>query len=130
MVDLPGYGYAKVPAAVKAAWQQTLNRYLEVREPLKALILIIDIRHLLKPFDQQMISWAIASNLPIHVILTKADKLSTNQAKQALFSFEKQIPSGALVTAQIFSALKKQGVDEARKIISAFLCQNLDDKTE
>ncbi|MAZ40250.1 MAG: YihA family ribosome biogenesis GTP-binding protein [Legionellales bacterium] len=130
LVDLPGYGYAKVPAAVKAAWQQTLNRYLEVREPLKALILIIDIRHLLKPFDQQMISWAIASNLPIHVILTKADKLSTNQAKQALFSFEKQIPSGALVTAQIFSALKKQGVDEARKIISAFLCQNLDDKTE
>ena len=121
LVDLPGYGYAKVPEAVKREWQHTLGQYLEQREVLKGLILIIDIRHPMKDYDQQMLEWAIAYNLPTHVLLTKADKLSTNQARQTLFAFLKQIPEGAQVTAQTFSSLKKQGVEEARAKIVGFL---------
>jgi len=121
IVDLPGYGYAKVPEAVKRDWQHTLGLYLEKREQLKGLILIIDIRHPMKEYDQQMLEWAIAYDLPTHVILTKADKLSANQARQTLFAFQKQIPEGANVTVQTFSSLKKQGVEEARAKIAALL---------
>lgn len=121
LVDLPGYGYAKVPLSVKLEWQATLGQYLELRDVLKGLILIIDIRHPIKEYDQQMLEWAIAYNLPTHVLLTKADKLSNNQARQTLFTFMKHIPEGAQVTAQIFSSLKKQGVEEARAKIEALL---------
>jgi len=121
LVDLPGYGYAKVPEATKEAWQRTLAHYLETREQLKGLVLIVDIRHPLKNYDQQMLNWATVSQLPVHVILTKADKLSPNQAKQALFTFKKQIPQDAIATAQTFSAPKKQGVDEARNMIIQLL---------
>lgn len=121
LVDLPGYGYAKVPLSVKLEWQATLGQYLELRDVLKGLILIIDIRHPIKEYDQQMLEWAIAYNLPTHVLLTKADKLSNNQARQTLFAFMKHIPEGAQVTAQIFSSLKKQGVEEARAKIEALL---------
>jgi GTP-binding protein len=121
LVDLPGYGYAKVSLSIKEAWQETLGQYLEQRAPLKGLILIIDIRHPMKDMDQQMLNFAIEANLPTHVLLTKSDKLSHNQAKLTLLNFLKSLPPEAKVTAQTFSSLKKEGVDEARQKIIALL---------
>ncbi len=114
LVDLPGYGYAKVSEKTKLAWQKHLAEYLEVRKSLKGLILLMDIRHPLKELDEMMISWCIERTLPVHILLTKADKLSKSQASQALSFVKKNydlwIDHG--VTVQTFSSLKKQGLDE------------------
>ena len=76
LVDLPGYGYAKVPAAMKAHWQTTINRYLQTRRALSGLLLVMDIRHPMKPGDRQIIAWSQSAHLPIHILLNKADKCS------------------------------------------------------
>jgi GTP-binding protein len=115
LVDLPGYGYAKVPAEIQAHWEKTLSEYIETRQELCGIVLIMDIRHPLKPFDQQMISWVTSVNLPIHILLTKADKLKRGAAINTLLQVQKTLASyGELVTVQLFSALTPQGVDEAR----------------
>ncbi len=113
LVDLPGYGYAKVALQVKLEWQKHLAHYLEVRESLKGLILLMDIRHPLKDLDQMMIDWALNRELPVHVLLTKADKLSRSEAKNCVLKVRKHYELAAhLITVQSFSSSKKEGVEE------------------
>lgn len=123
LVDLPGYGYAKVPQKVKRDWQENLANYLEQRHSLRGLILLMDIRHPLKELDQMMVEWSLQRQLPVHILLTKADKLSRGQAQSVALQVEKfyQKYSGS-VSVQIFSSLNKQGLD----LLIALLNQWLD----
>ena len=121
MVDLPGYGYAKVPAEMRAHWQMTLSNYLSHRNTLFGLVLVMDCRHPLTPLDRQMLDWFSPSNKPIHVLLTKSDKLSRNAASQTLQTVKKELQSTwGNCTIQLFSSLKKQGVEEAETIINGW----------
>ena len=110
LVDLPGYGYAKVPQSVKQFWQQHLDSYLRDRRSLVGLILLVDSRHPPKPFDIAMVEWASTADLQLHVLLTKADKLSKNKGQQALFEFRKSM-SGSF-SSQLFSATNGLGLPE------------------
>lgn len=119
LVDLPGYGYAKVPLQVKHDWQKNLAHYLDVRQSLRGLILLMDIRHPLKDLDQMMITWAIDRQLPVHLLLTKADKLSRGQAQSTVLQVRKSYDLlSDLLTVQSFSSLKKQGVDELIDVLN------------
>lgn len=119
LVDLPGYGFAQVPEEIKQRWQQTLGQYLQERECLKGLMLFMDIRHPLKDLDIQMLEWAIFSQLQIHILLTKADKLSRGAGATTLKQVQQALQKyGNTVSVQLFSALKQTGVDEARKKLS------------
>ena len=123
LIDLPGYGYAKAPPAMRAHWQRALPLYLETRKSLRGMVLIMDIRHPLGPLDDQMLQWCAAAELPVHILLSKADKLSRGAAANTLQSVRPKaakICSGA--TAQLFSALKRVGVDEAREQLDRWLC--------
>ena len=110
LVDLPGYGYAKVPQALQTQWQQQLTEYLENRVSLRGLILLMDCRHPLTEFDRQMLRWCAAAELPVHVLLTKADKLKRGPAQAALLGVRRELPPGS--TAQVFSARTGQGLDD------------------
>ena len=111
LVDLPGYGYAKVPMSIKDHWQRHLDNYLRSRECLRGMVLLVDIRHPFKPFDEMMIDWCAESGLALHVLLTKADKLKRGAQQNAVLAAKRQLAdSGA--TVQAFSATKKTGVDE------------------
>ncbi len=112
LVDLPGYGYAKVPEAMKNEWQRHLNHYLTHRESLVGLVLLMDIRHPMKAFDQMILQWSIDSQLPLHVLLTKSDKLKQGAARQVLNKYRNEFRDFPLLTIQLFSALRKTGVDE------------------
>lgn len=113
LVDLPGYGYAKVPLAIKHRWQKYINEYLQKRDCLKGLILIMDIRHPLKEYDQQCLDWAYHSELPTHILLTKADKLSRGAAINTLNEVRKALEHLPGITVQLFSSLNKAGLEEA-----------------
>ncbi|RAP37606.1 YihA family ribosome biogenesis GTP-binding protein [Legionella quinlivanii] len=116
LVDLPGYGFAKVDLKTKQDWQKNLAHYLEVRQCLKGLILLMDCRHPLKELDQMMINWSLDRELPVHILLTKSDKISKSEARNTLLKVKKQydlMPD--LITAQTFSSLKKEGVEELIK---------------
>jgi GTP-binding protein len=114
LVDLPGYGYAKVPEKMKIRWQQTLGKYLETRQALKGLMLMMDIRHPLKEFDLQMIKWANNAHLPVHILLTKADKFKHGAAMANLHSVEAKLRKLNLnAGVQLFSSLKKTGKEQA-----------------
>lgn len=122
IVDLPGYGYAQVPEAMKLKWQKELENYLVHRESLVGLVLLTDIRHPLKYFDEQMLHWAKDGNLPVHVLLTKADKLKRGAAKTALLTVKKQLEILELpFSIQLFSALDKQGIDELADVLGRWL---------
>ena len=127
LVDLPGYGYAKVPRAVKAKWDHHLAEYLQMRQSLVGLILLMDIRHPLQDFDQQMLNWAAQAGLPVHILLTKADKLKRGPAKTALLGVDKLLrdmdPGYTLLSVQIFSSLKKTGLDELEHQLNSWLYQ-------
>lgn len=122
LVDLPGYGYAKVPEAMRVHWQSVLSRYLMERESLYGLVLIMDARHPLTPLDHQMLNWFIPTCKPVHVLLTKADKLSKQQATTTLRTvraeLERTYPN---CTVQLFSSLKRIGLDEAEAMIGKWL---------
>jgi len=122
LVDLPGYGYAKVPEAMRVHWQTVLSRYLMERESLYGLVLIMDARHPLTPLDHQMLNWFIPTCKPVHVLLTKADKLSKQQATSTLRAvraeLERTYPN---CTVQLFSSLKRIGLDEAEAMIGKWL---------
>lgn len=122
LVDLPGYGYAKVPPELKRHWDAFLSRYLETRQSLAGLVLIMDVRHPLTDFDEQMLAWCGAAKLPLHVLLTKADKLNRSQATATLHQVERHLREQGLAgSAQLFSALKKDGVESARHVLTGWL---------
>jgi GTP-binding protein len=128
LVDLPGYGYAKVPEAMRQHWQMTLSNYLSHRLSLYGLVLVMDCRHPLTPLDRQMLDWFCPSGKPVHVLLTKSDKLSRNAANQTLLAVRKEINEiWGNCTVQLFSSLKKQGVEEAETIIGRWLFTPKDD---
>lgn len=110
IADLPGYGYAKVPARLKAHWRQVMQKYFEQRECLRGVVLVMDIRHPMREFDEQMIAWCSDSGLPCHLLLTKSDKLKRGPAQAALFKVRKSLPS--IATAQVFSSKNKTGLAE------------------
>ncbi len=121
LVDLPGYGYAKVSHAMKKHWQALIEQYLLQRQCLSGIVLVMDIRHPLKQFDQDMITWSQASQLPLHILLTKADKLKRGAAQQTLLAIHKQLDSYPNVSIQLFSALKQQGIEEAHQKLDEWL---------
>ena len=124
LIDLPGYGYAKVPLEMREHWKLEIDAYLHQRRSLRGLVLIVDIRHPLKEFDRMMLEFCFATQLPCHLLLTKADKLSRGQATQALAALRKQFAAEGLhATAQIFSSSAGTGVDEARQAVMALLQQ-------
>ncbi len=118
LVDLPGYGYAKVPESVKKQWHELMETYLSERTSLCGMILVMDVRHPLTEFDWQMIYWCQHNNLPMHILLTKADKLAFGAGKNVLLKVQKAAQSlTSPVTVQLFSALKKTGVDEVHQFL-------------
>lgn len=113
LVDLPGYGYAKVAKDLKREWQEHLAFYLEGRGSLRGLILLMDIRHPLTDFDQGMLAWAQARHLPVHCVLTKADKLNRGPALNALQAVKRELKAAGFdASVQLFSALKMSGLEE------------------
>ncbi|CBL45504.1 GTP-binding protein [gamma proteobacterium HdN1] len=121
LVDLPGYGYAEVPEALKVEWQRHLTEYLENRVSLVGVILIMDVRHPLKPFDQMMLDWARAYQFPLHILLTKADKLSRNAGQKSLAEVKRAIKSYSDVSVQLFSTPESTGLVEAQGVLARWL---------
>ncbi|RRJ82554.1 ribosome biogenesis GTP-binding protein YihA/YsxC [Aestuariirhabdus litorea] len=112
LVDLPGYGYAKVPEAMKIEWQKHLDEYLSGRQSLCGIVLLMDIRHPLKEFDLTLLNWAHSCQLPAHILLTKADKLKYGAAQKALMEVRKHCKAMPAVSVQCFSAPKGTGIPE------------------
>jgi GTP-binding protein len=119
LVDLPGYGFARVAESVRKNWAALLEAYFLERKSLSGLILVVDARRQLTDFDRQMLALADSVDVPVHVLLTKADKLKKGQAGKALNEVKKEL--GDAASAQLFSALKKQGVEESREMLQSFL---------
>jgi len=124
LVDLPGYGYAKVPESMRKHWQHVLSTYLSTRPSLRGLVLVMDSRHPLTPLDRQMLDWFSPTGKPVHVLLTKSDKLSRSEAMKTLAAVRKELQTTwGNCTVQLFSSLKKQGVDEVEKVVGPWLYQ-------
>lgn len=121
LADLPGYGYAKVPAKLRAHWDKTLDAYLRSRRSLSGVVLIMDARHPLKDFDHQMLAWCGSAGLPCHVLLTKADKLGRGAQAQTLRRVASVVENQAQTSVQLFSAKEGRGVDEAQLVIGRWL---------
>ncbi|MET4025443.1 GTP-binding protein [Marinobacter sp. MBR-99] len=122
LVDLPGYGYAKVSRDMKDDWQQHLGHYLNDRRCLRGLVLVMDIRHPLTDFDQMMVEWCEHNNLPLMILATKADKLKFGQAKTAMLGIAQKLKPYACVAHLImFSATSKRGVDDCREALTDWL---------
>lgn len=123
LVDLPGYGYAKVPIPLKLHWQQHLEAYLGSRNSLMGLVLLMDIRHPLTPFDCLMLDWAASINMPMHILLTKADKLTFGAGKAALLKTQRDIQQkwGDTASIQLFSSTKRIGIEEAQYVLAQWL---------
>lgn len=118
LVDLPGYGYAKVAESVKVSWQSALGEYIEKRQALKGLILLMDIRHPLKSLDEMILHYAIEREIPVHILLTKSDKLKQQAKIQTVRQVKQRYELAShLVSVQAFSSLKKQGVEECHKVL-------------
>ena len=132
LVDLPGYGYAKVSEQVKLSWQKTLEDYLQQRESLAGLVLLMDIRHPLKDFDRQMIDWCVHSQMPVHILLTKSDKLKRGPANAALLAVKRHLKSVTASTetppletsVQLFSSLTKVGISHLVTVLDHWLGYN------
>tara|TARA_B100000902_G_scaffold23684_1_gene28506 strand:- start:1095 stop:1733 length:639 start_codon:yes stop_codon:yes gene_type:complete len=122
LVDLPGYGFAKVPEKIKRDWNRLMENYLKYRQSLRGLILLMDCRHPLQPFDQQMLAWAMAAQMPTHILLTKSDKMKKGPAKAALLAVSSKIEVyGGLISVQLFSAEKNTGLSELIETLSFWL---------
>ena len=120
-VDLPGYGYAKVPERIKRQWHALMETYLRDRQSLYGIILVMDIRHPLTEFDWQMIEWCTYSQKPLHILLTKADKLNYGAAKNTLLKVQRELEElEAPVSVQLFSALKRSGVDDIHQLLDSW----------
>ena len=116
LVDLPGYGYARVPLAVRAEWQRLVGAYVENREALCGLVVVMDARHPLTPLDRQLLGWL--GDMRKHVLLTKADKLTRNEQRAALAQVRTGVPGSSV---QLFSSLTRQGVEECRGLLAGWL---------
>lgn len=122
LVDLPGYGYAKVPEALREHWRGVLDRYLRTRGSLMGLVLVMDVRHPLRDFDRDMLAFGAASGRRCHCLLTKADKLSRSESARVLAAVRRELAATqADASAQLFSSTLKAGVDEARTVLSTWL---------
>jgi GTP-binding protein len=124
LVDLPGYGFAKVPKAIKQKWDRNLAGYLQERQSLKGLVMLMDIRHPLQKYDWQMIRWASESEMPIHLLLTKSDKLKKGPANNTLLKVKQELAEEGLtanISLQTFSSLKKEGLDELNECLEKWL---------
>lgn len=122
LVDLPGYGYAKVAKSVRLQWERTLHRYLETRQCLQGLILLMDCRHPLTTGDQKMLDWCLAANMPVHVLLTKIDKLKRGVAATTLAKVDKSLrETWPIASVQAFSVTKHIGVEDAHAQIARWL---------
>jgi len=110
IADLPGYGYAKVPENLREHWRRLMQSYFDRRHSLRGVVLVMDVRHPLRPFDQQMLAWCSAAGVPCHVLLTKSDKLKRGPALATLRQVRKALPPGA--SAQVFSARSGAGLEE------------------
>ena len=119
LVDLPGYGYARVAQSVRTHWQGLLEEYFQYRRSLAGTVIVVDSRRLLGDFDRQMLDWCRSIECPVHILLTKADKLKRQAAKNALVASQKEL--GEVATVQLFSATKGQGLEEALQQLKAFL---------
>lgn len=122
LVDLPGYGFAKVPMAIKREWNKQLELYLRQRGSLRGLVLLMDVRHPLQEFDQQMLDWAISASMPVHILLTKSDKLKNGPGRSTLLQVRSQLKAHAqLVSVQLFSSLKHTGHKELIAVLDTWL---------
>jgi len=122
IVDLPGYGYAKVPDATRAPWEKLLGGYLQLRAPLRGLAVVMDVRHPLTELDQRMLGWFCPAGKPVHVLLTKADKLSREAAQKILRRVEGEIAAHAPNTSvQLFSSLRNSGLEQAAAVFRGWL---------
>jgi len=133
LVDLPGYGYAKVPEDVKLAWQHLVEKYLETRRSLRGIIIVMDVRHPLTNFDGHLLHWCYIAGMPVHILLTKSDKLSRGAANAVLHKIQLSLnreyahvsPEGQTLghspTVQLFSALKKTGIEEVHEKLDQWL---------
>lgn len=127
MVDLPGYGYAKVPLAIKQRWQRHLFEYLEKRRSLQGLVLLMDIRHPLQEYDTNLLNWAVQVEMPVHILLTKADKLKSGQRNSTLLKVQQHLQASGvddLVSVQTFSSLKKEGLQDLIRVLNGWLQHN------
>ena len=123
MVDLPGYGYAQVPEAIRAHWVKLLGDYLQQRRQLIGLILMMDSRHPLKALDIQMLDFFHITGRPVHILLSKADKLSKNDQIKTLAAVKKSLKpytDRQKISVQLFSSLKKQGMDEVNQVVGSW----------
>lgn len=117
LVDLPGYGYAKVPDAVKQKWNQNMSEYFDNRNCLKGAIIVMDCRHPLKPFDEMMLQWCINSDIDTNILLTKSDKLKKGAASSTKLAVKNAVKEFPNINVQLFSSLKKEGVSELCKYL-------------
>jgi GTP-binding protein len=122
LIDLPGYGYAKVPLAMKKKWQRALAEYLQKRESLKGLVVLMDIRHPFKDLDQELIHWAVGAQIPVLALLTKADKLKSGKRKeQLMFTQEAALAFCGDVTVKTFSSLNRNGLPDLERTLTTWL---------
>jgi GTP-binding protein len=128
LVDLPGYGYAKVPAKMQAHWRELMAQYVSTRVSLAGMIIVMDARRPLGEFDQQMLAWTRAHEVPVHVLLTKADKLNRGAATLTLRTVRASLQTAE--TAQLFSAVERTGIDEARVRVDELLAGSPHQDTE
>ena len=127
LIDLPGYGFAKVPLEMKKKWQKALGEYLEKRESLKGLVVLMDIRHPLKDLDMDLIQWAADSELPVLALLTKCDKLSQGKRSTEVLKVKKALASlNADIRVQAFSSLKRTGAEQADIVICDWFLDELE----
>lgn len=121
LVDLPGYGFAKVPERERSHWDRLIGTYLLHRAALCGLVVLMDIRHPMTPLDVQLLDWFSPTGKPVHVLLTKADKLSRQQQLQQLASVRASLAGRAAASVQLFSSLKRSGLDEAETMLARWL---------
>jgi len=118
IADLPGYGYAKVPLKLKEHWRSVMARYFKTRKSLRGVVLVMDIRHPMREFDQQMLSWCESAGVPCHILLTKSDKLKRGPAQSTLLKVQRDLPD--IASVQVFSSLKKIGIEKLVKKLSVW----------
>jgi GTP-binding protein len=123
LVDLPGYGYAQAGKSAQAAWQQSVNDYLSNRDALAGVVLVMDIRHPLQPFDHELIDWADPSELPLHILLNKADKLKRGAQGKVLQQVRNAVADAPLTSVQTFSAMSGQGLPELVALLEQWLTE-------